>query len=209
MANRDRWRGGAMVWRHRSRHDGRARWSARGLTLVLVTLGLCALGSAQAVAGEPSPEPAPRGETLRPEPAPLAATRRAPVQRSLSSSQRLTPSSTSTSQGATARPSEERVALAPAQQPRSVTAAPKSSPAARRKRASPRKTAKLKPRTLPREVYQAQNRIAAPASTTTAANSPDSRLMLAGGLLLIALVLGDAAFLMRSGRLALSGRDDE
>jgi hypothetical protein len=52
-------------------------------------------------------------------------------------------------------------------------------------------------------------RTAGPATTVTPSTALDSSLLRTGGLLLLALVFGDALFLALSARLALWGRDDE
>jgi hypothetical protein len=74
-------------------------------------------------------------------------------------------------------------------------------------RSSPRARAKPKPK-LAQTAQVRQTRVAAPGPNATQATSPDRKLLLAGGLLLFAFVLGDAVLLV-SARLALSGRDDE
>lgn len=179
----------------------------RALTLGCV--GLLGAGSGQAFAAGPAPEPAPRGGLLRPEPSPRAG---AVPRRTQTTSPRSTRPSTSS--GSTASSSAQETAPSLGQSIGS--AALKSSPRKARPSTRPAGTTRTSTRVRAKRqsarkpiakttVGMQQSTVGLP-KTATAARSPDPGLLLAGGLLFLAFLVGDAVFLAAA---RLSARDGE
>ena len=164
----------------------------RGLLVaVLVSLGLAAAPATVRAAGPERP-PVKAPSRLGPEPAPVARAT-APSTRSTSAA---TTSTTTSVTPATTRPVIASTTSAPPQQRPATSARPK--PHARPP-APPRATHRVKTavRALAHTIRPATGLalVAAPAGTTES-----NRLLFLGGLALLFLVLGDAAFLAMSAR---------
>ena len=164
----------------------------RGLFVaVLVSLGLAAAPATVRAAGPERP-PVKAPSRLGPEPAPVARAT-APSTRSTSAA---TTSTTTSVTPATTRPVIASTTSAPPQQRPATSARPK--PHARPP-APPRATHRVKTavRALAHTIRPAAGLalVAAPAGTTES-----NRLLFLGGLALLYLVLGDAAFLAMSAR---------
>ena len=164
----------------------------RGLFVaVLVSLGLAAAPATVRAAGPERP-PVKAPSRLGPEPAPVA---RATAPRTSSTSTATTSTTTSVTP-ATTRPVIASTTSAPPQQRPATSARPK--PHARPP-APPRATHRVKTavRALAHTIRPATGLalVAAPAGTTES-----NRLLFLGGLALLVLVLGDAAFLAMSAR---------
>ena len=157
------------------------------LVAMLVSLGLAAAPAAVRAAGPERP-PVKAPSRLGPEPAPVARTT-APSTATTSTTTSVTPATTS-------RPVIASTTSAPPQQRPATSARPK--PHARPP-APPRATHRVKTavRALAHTIRPATGLalVAAPAGTTES-----DRLLFLGGLALLVLVLGDAAFLAMSAR---------
>ena len=156
---------------------------------VLVSMGLAAAPAAVRAAGPERP-PVKAPSKLGPEPAPVARD-------TAPSTNTATPSTTtSTTPATTSRPVIASTTSAPPQQRPATSARPK--PHARPP-APPRATHRVKTavRALAHTIRPATGLalVAAPAGT-----SESNRLLFLGGLALLVLVLGDAAFLAMSAR---------
>ena len=162
--------------------------------LVLACLGLLAVGAGQASAAGPAPDPAPPRSGLRPQAVRPGVAPRKTREPAPSTSRGSTPSSSSSSRGVQVTPTGEGARSSAGQSSRTA----KSKPTSRRTTLKPPPPAQVR-----------QRRSAGPATPVTPSTSLDSRLLRTGGLLLVALVLGDALFLALSARLAVWGRDDE
>jgi hypothetical protein len=179
--------------------------------LMLACVGLLGAGSGQAFAAGPGPEPAPRGGVLRPEPSPRAGT--VPRRTQTTSSRSIRPS---TSSGSTASSSAQETAPSLGQSIGSAALksmprkARGSTPPARTTRTSTRARAKQRSGRKPvaRVTTRIQRSTVGVSKTATAAGSPDPGLLLAGGLLFLAFLVGDAVFLA-AARLSVSARDGE
>jgi hypothetical protein len=157
---------------------------------VLVSLGLAAAPAAARAAGPERP-PVKAPSTLGPEPAPVARGT-APSSASTATTSTATPVTTAT----TSHPVIASTTSAPPQQRPATSARPK--PHARPP-APPRATHRVKTavRALAHTIRPATGLALVAAPTGT---SESNRLLFLGGLALLVLVLGDAAFLAMSAR---------
>jgi cytoskeletal protein RodZ len=165
---------------------------ARGvLVAVLISLGLAAAPAAARAAGPERP-PVKAPSRLGPEPAPVARSS-APSTTTPSTS---TPTTSSVTPSTTSRPVITSTTSAPPQQRPATSARPK--PHARPP-AQPRATHRVKTavRVLAHTIRPATGLALVAAPTGT---SDSNRLLFLGGLALLVLVLGDAAFLAMSAR---------
>ncbi len=159
------------------------------LVAVLVSLGLAAAPAAVRAAGPERP-PVKAPSRLGPEPAPVARTT-AP-----STSTATTSTATSVTPATTSHPVIASTTSAPPQQRPATSARPK---AHARPPAPPRATHRVKTavRALAHTIRPATGLALVAAPTGT---SESNRLLFLGGLALLFLVLGDAAFLAMSAR---------
>lgn len=168
--------------------------------LVAAVLGLLWLGSSPALALGPQPvkPPASPKPGLKPEPAPVAAAP-TPQRSTTRTSSSLNPPAppAPTTQPRSYQPTlvrSTRPAQPPAQRSSVVRTKPKSEP--QRTPAKPRSSKPDKTSSGPSE--RATNRVALGAPQPGSSGS--NRLLFLGGLALLVLVLGDAAFLTLAGR---------